>query len=93
MGPYLVSLLSQPMKKWGQSQPSVDGRLLGLLGPYHRHVIGTLNTCLRELTHWSLTNTGGGYNREGVNFPHTTLRLFQPMALPFPPKGPARSPV
>jgi hypothetical protein len=30
-----------------QSQPSVDDRLLSLLGSYYRHVIGTFNTCSR----------------------------------------------
>jgi hypothetical protein len=28
-------------------QASVDGRLLGLLDPYHQHVISTFNTCSR----------------------------------------------
>jgi hypothetical protein len=34
VGPYPVSLPIQPMKQWGQSQPPVDGRLVGLLGTY-----------------------------------------------------------
>jgi hypothetical protein len=51
---------------------SVDGRLLGLLGSYHRHAIGTFNTCSRGSTHRPLTDTGGGYNLGGVSFPHTT---------------------
>jgi hypothetical protein len=42
--------------------PSVDGKLLGLPGPYHRYAIGTFNTCWQGPTHRSLTNTGGGYN-------------------------------
>jgi hypothetical protein len=46
----------------GKSQASVDGRLLGLSGLYHRHVIGTFNTCSRGPTHRSLTDTGRGYN-------------------------------
>jgi hypothetical protein len=29
----------------GKSQASIDNRLLGLPGPYHRHAIGTFNTC------------------------------------------------
>jgi hypothetical protein len=60
------------MKQWGQSQPSVDGRLLSLPGPYHWHVIGTFNTCSRGPTNLSLINIGGGYNLEGDGFPHTT---------------------
>jgi hypothetical protein len=31
----------------GKSQAFVDIRLLGLPGPYHRHAIGTFNTCSR----------------------------------------------
>jgi hypothetical protein len=74
-------------------QAPVDGRLLGLLCPYHQHVIGTFNTCLRGSTHRSLTDTGGGYNLRGVGLPHHTPQPFQPMVLHFPPKGPARSQV
>jgi hypothetical protein len=46
----------------GVKPPSVDDRLLGLPVPYHRHAIGTFNTCSRGPTHRSLTDTGGGYN-------------------------------
>jgi hypothetical protein len=90
---YPVSLLSQSMKQWGQSQPSVDGRLLVLLGPYHRHMIGTFNTCSRGSTHRSLTDTGGGYNFEGVILPHHTPWASQLTVLRYPPKGPTRSQV
>jgi hypothetical protein len=62
----------------GVKPPSVDGRLLGLPGPYHRHVINMFNTCSRGPTHRSLTDTGGGYNLEGASMPHTTPRLFEP---------------
>jgi hypothetical protein len=57
-------------------QASVDNQQLGLLGPYHRHVIGTLNTS-RMTTHRSLTDTGGGYSPEAVGFPHITLQPSQ----------------
>jgi hypothetical protein len=77
MGPYPVSLPSQPMKQWGKSQASINGRLLGLLGPYHQHAIGMFNTCSQGPTHWSLTDSGGGYNLEGAGFPHTTPWLSQ----------------
>jgi hypothetical protein len=50
VGSYPVSLPSQLMKQWGQSQPSIDSWLLGLSGSYHRHAIGTFNTCSRGLT-------------------------------------------
>jgi hypothetical protein len=88
VGPYPVSLPSQPMKQLGQSQPSVDGRLLGLPGSYHQHVIGTFNTCSRRLTHRSLTDIGGGYNLGGAGFPHTTSRPSQPMVSTFHLKVP-----
>jgi hypothetical protein len=84
VGPYPASLPSQPMKQWGQSQASISGRLLGLLGSYHQHAIGTFNTCSRGPTHQSLTDTGGGYNLEGASFPHTTPRPSQPHVSSFP---------
>jgi hypothetical protein len=83
MGPYPVSLSSQPLKQWGQSQPSVDGRLLGLPGPYLRHVIGTFNTCSRRPAHRSLTDTDGGYHLRGVGFSNHTPRPSQPTVSAF----------
>jgi hypothetical protein len=71
-GPYPASLSSQPMKQWGQSQASINDRLLGLLGPYHQYAIGMFNTCSRGPTEPSLTDTGGGYNLRGAGFPRTT---------------------
>jgi hypothetical protein len=56
----------------GKRQASVDNQLLGLLGPYHQHAIGTFNTCSQGPTHRSLTDIGGGYSLEGIGFPHTT---------------------
>jgi hypothetical protein len=75
------------------SQASIEDKLLGLLGPYHQHMIDTFNTCSRGCTHQSLTDTGGGYSLEDVSFPHITPRPSQPAVLPFSPKGPIRSPV
>jgi hypothetical protein len=83
-GPYPVSLPSQPMKQWRQSQASIDGRLLGLLGPYHQHATDTFNTCSRRSTHRSLTDIGRGYNLRGVGLPHTTHRPSQPVVSTFP---------
>jgi hypothetical protein len=37
-------------------------RLHRLAGPIYQHVIGTFNTCSWGPTHWSLTDTGEGYN-------------------------------
>jgi hypothetical protein len=48
----------------GLSQAPVDDWLLGLPGPYHRHAIGTFNTCSQVPTPQSLTNTGRGYHTE-----------------------------
>jgi hypothetical protein len=75
----------------GLSQASIDGELLGLLGPYHQHAIGTFNTCSRGPTHWSLTDRGGGYNLGGAGLPHHTPPIFPTSGLHFPPKGHARS--
>jgi hypothetical protein len=72
----------------GKSQASVDDKLLDLLDPYHQHEIGTFNTYSRRLTHRSLTNTGGGYNLGGVDFPHVTHRPFQPAISPFHLRAP-----
>jgi hypothetical protein len=72
----------------GESQTSVDGRLLGLPGPYHRHAIGTFNTCSRGPTHRSLTDTGGGYNLGGVDLPCTHSPTFPTSCLHFPLKAP-----
>jgi hypothetical protein len=73
--------------------PSVDVRLLDLLDPYHQHVIGTFNTFSRGPTHRSLIDTSGGYDLWSAGLPHHTTQPSQPTVLPYPPKGPARSPV
>jgi hypothetical protein len=75
-GSYPVSLPSQLIKQWGQNQPSV-GRLLSLLGLYHRHTIGTFNTCSWGSTHRSLTDTSGGYSLRSASLPRITPRPFQ----------------
>jgi hypothetical protein len=68
----------------GESQTPINSRLLGLSGPYHRHTIGTFNTCLWGPTERSLINTGGGYNLEGAGLPHTHSSTFPTSCLPFP---------
>jgi hypothetical protein len=93
MGTYPVSLPRQLLKQWRQSQPSIDNRLLGLLGLYLWHVIDMFNTYSRGSTHRSLIDTGDGYNFEGVDFPDHTPQPSQPMVLYFLPKGPVRSQV
>jgi hypothetical protein len=83
VGPYPASLSSQPLKQWGQSQASINGRLLGLLGSYHQYTISTFNTCSWGPTERSLTDTDGGYNLGGVSFPCTTPRPSRPVVSPF----------
>jgi hypothetical protein len=67
----------------GKRQAFVDNRLVGLSGPYHRHIIGTFNTCSWGPTNRSLTDTGGGYSLKGAGFLHTTPRPSQPTVSPF----------
>jgi hypothetical protein len=90
--PYLASLPSQPMKQWGQSQASINGRLLGLLSPYHQYAIGTFNTCSRGPTERSLINTGGGATTLEVTAFHVPLPDLPDQMSPLSPSGPARSP-
>jgi hypothetical protein len=68
----------------GESQTPINNKLLGLPGPYYRHVIGTFNTCSWGPTERSLTNTGRGYNLEGAGLPHTHSLTFPTNCLPFP---------
>jgi hypothetical protein len=75
------------------SQASIDDRLLGLLVPYHQHVISTFDTYSRGPTHRSLIDTGRGNNLGGADLLHHTPQPSQPTVLYFLPKGPARSQV
>jgi hypothetical protein len=59
---------------------SINSRLLGLPGSYHRHAIGTFNTCSRVPTPRSLTDTGRDYHIE--NF-----RIATALSPPFPSEG------
>jgi hypothetical protein len=68
----------------GISQAPDDDQLLGLPGPYHRHAIGTFNTCSWGSTERSLTDPGGGYNLRGGVLPHTHSPTFPTSCLPFP---------
>jgi hypothetical protein len=54
-----------------------------LTEPIYQHAIGTFNTCSRGTTHWSLIDTGGGYNLGNAGFPHTTPRPSQPAVSTF----------
>jgi hypothetical protein len=72
----LTQFLSQANQWSNRLQPSFcRWQVLGLLGPYHQHVIGNFNTCSQGPTHRSLTDIGGGYSLEGTGFPHTLPNL------------------
>jgi hypothetical protein len=68
----------------GISQAHNEDQLLGLPDPYHRHAIGTFNTCSWGPTEQSLTDTGGGYNLKVAGLPHTHSLTFPTSCLPFP---------
>jgi hypothetical protein len=64
-----------------------------LTGPIYQHAIDTFNACMWGPTHWSLTDTDGGYNLGDAGFPPHTAQPSHPTVLHFPPKGPTRSQV
>jgi hypothetical protein len=68
----------------GVSQAPDDDQLLGLPGSYHRHVVGTFNTCSWGPTEQSLINIGRGYNLGDAGSPHTHSPTFPTSCLPFP---------
>jgi hypothetical protein len=72
----------------GKSQAPVDNRLLGLSGPYHRHAIGTFNTCSLGPIARSLIDTSGGYNDGGASLPHTHSPTFPTCCPHFPLMAP-----
>jgi hypothetical protein len=73
------------------SQVLMDGRLLGLPRPYHRHTIGTFNTCSRVPTPRSLTDTGGDYHIKNLKIVTALSPPFPSEGSTDPPNGPARS--
>jgi hypothetical protein len=75
----------------GLSQAPVDGRLLGLPDPYHRHAIDTFNTCSRVPTPRSLTDTGRGYHIENLRIAIALSPSFPSEGSTDPPNGLARS--
>jgi hypothetical protein len=75
-GPHPVSLILSTKEVVGLSQTSVNSRLLDLPGSYHRHAIGTFNTCSRGPTHWSLTTTRGSYNHQGPHSASTEVYIY-----------------
>jgi hypothetical protein len=75
----------------GLSQAPVDGRLLGLPGPYHQSAIGTFNTCSQVPTHRSLTDTNGGYHIENLRIAIALSPSFPSKCSTDPLNSPARS--
>jgi hypothetical protein len=67
-----------------KSQSTIDNRLIVLPGLYHRHAIGTFNTCSQGPTERSLIDTDGGYNLGGAGLPHTHSPSFRTSCLRFP---------
>jgi hypothetical protein len=72
-----------------KAKTSINSRLLGLLGPYHRYAIGTFNTCSWGPTERSLIDTGGGYNLRGAALPRTHSSIFPTSCPHFPLVAPA----
>jgi hypothetical protein len=68
------------------SQISIDNRLLGLPVPYHRHTIGTFNTCPRVPTSRSLTYTAGSYHIENFRIGTAFSPPFHSEGSTDPPK-------
>jgi hypothetical protein len=82
-----------PHSHWSsnKSQTSIDSMLLGLSSPYHRHAVGTFNTCSRVPMPWFLTDTGRGYHIENLRIATALSPPFPSESSPDPPNGPARS--
>jgi hypothetical protein len=74
-----------------ESQTSIDSRLLGLPGPCHRLAIDTFNTCSREPTPRSLTDTAGGYHIDNLRIATALSPPFPSEGSTDPPNGSARS--
>jgi hypothetical protein len=72
-------------------QTSIDSRLLGLSGSYHRYTIDTFNTCSRVPTPRSLTDTGGGYHIGNLGIATSLSPFFPSEGSTDFPNGPARS--
>jgi hypothetical protein len=83
VGPYPVSLLSQPMKQWRKSNihQLQATRFTGLISPACDRYVQYL---LMGPTERSLIDTGGGYNLGGASLPHAHSMTFPTSCLPFP---------
>jgi hypothetical protein len=78
------SSFSPPHNNWSSGESHTSRRqATRITWPIYQHAISTFNTCSREPTHRSLTDTGGGYSLVGAGFPHHTPRPSQPVVSVF----------
>jgi hypothetical protein len=59
-----------------KAKTSINSRLLGLPDPYHRHMIGTFNTCSWRPTERFLIDTDDDYNLRGAGLSRTHSSTF-----------------
>jgi hypothetical protein len=92
VGPYLVSLLSQPMKQWRkpniyqQQATRLTGRISSACDRYIQYLLARANPSVLNRHRWGLQL----WRCQLATYHSPT---FVTDCLPFPPKGPARSPV
>jgi hypothetical protein len=91
--PWIHTQFLSRANQWssGESQTSINSRLLGLLGPYYQHAIHTFNTCSWVSTPRSLTDTGSGYHIENLEIATSLSLSFPSEGSTDPPNGPAQS--
>jgi hypothetical protein len=85
---HLIPLPHDRLRVMERGFAQVVAQLHHLTGPIYQHAIGIFNACSRGLTHWSLTDTSGGYNLGGADFLHTTPWPSQPMVSTFHLRAP-----
>jgi hypothetical protein len=82
--PASISLPTQPLKQCAKTKHLLINRLHRFTGPISQACDHYVHYLLTEPTHHSLTNIGGVYNLQSVDFPHDSPRPFQLMVLRFP---------
>jgi hypothetical protein len=75
-----------------KAKTSINSRLPGLPGPYHRHAMGTFNTCSRVPSPRSLTDTCGDYHKGNLGIATTLSPPFPSEGFTDLPNGLTRSP-
>jgi hypothetical protein len=94
-GPRVRTQLLSHNSQWSSGEKTSFCRQLAtrLTGPISPACDRYDQYLLAGATHWSLTDTGEGYNLGDASLPHLTPWPSQLMVLHFPPKGPAWSQV